>query len=161
MTKVQDRLANRAGGYSVTRDEVLREFKIIRGNLVLEDEVLDSYIQNTDLWPDDLPQGQTYFEGLAQHVYVNRYERSVEARIACIAHHGCICQVCRLDFGARYGALGAGFIHVHHVRPVSSIGGVYRVDPVVDLVPVCPNCHAMLHRHNPPLTVEGLRALLI
>ena len=117
-------------------------------------------MEKAGLWPDDLPEGQAYFEGLAQQVVVNRYERSLEARAACIAHYGCVCQVCRIDFRVRYGALGAGFIHVHHVLPISSIGGEYRMDPVADLVPVCPNCHAMLHRREPPLAVERLRELL-
>ena len=112
------------------------------------------------LWPDDLPEGKAYFEGLAQQVVINRYERSTDARAACIAHYGCVCQVCSVDFSKRYGPLGEGFIHVHHVVPVSSVGNEYRVDPVADLVPVCPNCHAMLHRSEPPLAVERLRALL-
>lgn len=113
------------------------------------------------LWPDDLPEGgQAYIEGLAQQVIVNRYERSPDARAACISHYGCVCQVCHIDFRKRYGALGTGFIHVHHVLPISSVGSEYFVDPVVDLVPVCPNCHAMLHRREPPLTIEGLRELL-
>ncbi|WP_454737195.1 HNH endonuclease [Cupriavidus necator] len=187
--KVQDRLAGRAKAQSVTRGEVLTEFQIIRGVLQSEEPLVafelptqsdvpedlnpgdesnptwvefeqDISIESTSLWPDDLPQGQTYFEGLAQQVTVNRYERSAEARAACIAHYGCVCQVCKLDFSKRYGVLGAGFIHVHHVRPVSSVGSTYRVDPVADLVPVCPNCHAMLHRFAPPLTIERLRALL-
>jgi hypothetical protein len=60
--------------------------------------------------------------------------------------------------GAR-GALrrrGAGFIHVHHRKPLALIGRSYAVNPVKDLVPVCPNCHAMLHTQNPPLSVEEL-----
>lgn len=112
------------------------------------------------LYPDDLPAASTYIEGLAQQILINRYERSPEARAASIAHYGCVCQVCKVDFGRRYGPLGAGFIHVHHVVPISTIGEHYRIDPIVDLVPVCPNCHAMLHRYDPPLRVEDLRALL-
>lgn len=117
-------------------------------------------LESGTLWPDDLPEGQAYFEGLAQQVTVNRYERSADARVACISHYGSVCQVCRFDFGKRYGALGAGFIHVHHVQPIASVGREYQVDPVVDLVPVCPNCHAMLHRREPALAIEELCALL-
>ncbi len=119
-----------------------------------------SVVKNGSLWPDDLPEDQNYFEGLAQGVLVNRYERSLAARAACIAQYGCVCQVCLVDFSKRYGALGDGFIHVHHVLPISAVGRTYRVDPVADLVPVCPNCHAMLHRQDPPLRIEDLRALL-
>jgi 5-methylcytosine-specific restriction protein A len=68
--------------------------------------------------------------------------------------------VCGLDFGERYGALGEGFIHVHHLTELASIGREYEVDPVRDLRPVCPNCHAMLHRTDPALSPEELRAIL-
>lgn len=112
------------------------------------------------LYPDELPLRAPYMEGIGQQVLVNRFERSSEARSACIAHHGCVCQVCDFDFIEKYGDLGAGFIHVHHQVPIASIGTSYRVDPINDLVPVCPNCHAMLHRHEPPLEIEELRALV-
>jgi len=111
-------------------------------------------------YPDEIPEGTSYVEGLAQQVLVNHYERSAEARNACIGHYQCICQVCGIDFSKRYGPIGKGFIHVHHRVPISSIGINYRVDPIKDLVPVCPNCHAMLHRSEPPLEIEELRALL-
>lgn len=112
------------------------------------------------LYPDELPQDVSYVEGAAQQVSVNRYERSIEARNACIAHHGSTCQVCNLDFRKKYGELGAGFIHVHHRISIASIGNEYCVDPINDLVPVCPNCHAMLHRRQPPFEIEELRALV-
>ena len=120
----------------------------------------DFAVDGTNFFPDELPEGGRYIEGLAQEVLVNRYERSRDARRACLARYGCICQVCDLDFSERYGTLGAGFIHVHHRVPIASIGATYRIDPVTDLVPVCPNCHAMLHRHEPPLDVEQLRAFI-
>lgn len=88
---------------------------------------------------------QTYSEGALKVIKVNAYERDRKARQACINFHGTDCKVCGLDFGSRYGEIGAGFIHVHHLVPLASIGAEYEVDPVKDLVPVCPNCHAMLH----------------
>ncbi|QXW18918.1 HNH endonuclease [Comamonas aquatica] len=112
------------------------------------------------LYPDELPQGVTYAEGSGQQVMVNRYERSLEARNACIEHYGTACQVCGLDFSEKYGELGSGFIHVHHRVQIASIGRAYHVDPINDLAPVCPNCHAMLHRREPPLEIEELRALV-
>lgn len=91
---------------------------------------------------------------------MNAYESDRAARQACIQHFGLACAVCGLDFEEKYGALGAGFIHVHHVVPISELGPDYRLNPVEDLRPVCPNCHAMLHRQRPPLSIEALRALL-
>lgn len=101
-----------------------------------------------------------YDEG-AQHTAIeNVYERNPQARKECITHSGLRCQVCDLDFEERYGELGKGFIHVHHLKPLSEIGSQYQVNPVRDLRPVCPNCHSMLHQKSPPLKIEELRCLL-
>jgi HNH endonuclease len=100
----------------------------------------------------------TYTEGTPQSVLVDIYERNSLARKACIEHYGAQCQVCGFDFGKTYGKIGEGFIHVHHVRPLSEVGEQYQVHPVVDLRPVCPNCHAMLHRKDPPLLINQLKS---
>ena len=109
---------------------------------------------------EEIPTRQTYPVGSVQRVLVNQYERNPRARAACIRHHGAQCTVCDFDFENRYGERGRGYIHVHHKRPLSSLPSTYRLDPKNDLVPVCPNCHAMLHRREPPLDVEQLRPLL-
>nr|WP_141661888.1 HNH endonuclease [Burkholderia ambifaria] len=112
------------------------------------------------LYPDDIPGGVQYFEGAVAQVLVNVYERNAAARRACINHYGYACMVCDLDFEVRYGSIGRSFIHVHHEVPIADIGANYQVDPIRDLKPVCPNCHAMLHRQDPPLPIEKLRAML-
>ena len=99
-------------------------------------------------------------EGAATDVAQSRYERNPQARSHCLAHYGLACQACGMDFATRYGELGKGFIHVHHLTPLANDGTEHEVDPVKDLRPVCPNCHAMLHRRNPPLAIAELRALL-
>jgi hypothetical protein len=110
------------------------------------------------LYPDEIVDTSgTIFEGAKQQVTVNRYERSPKARTKCLAHHGHRCKVCDLDFAERYGDIGRGFIHVHHLIPLADIGEKYEIDPLNDLIPVCPNCHAMLHKRIPPVTVEALR----
>jgi hypothetical protein len=100
----------------------------------------------------------SYFsEGGRQEGAQSRIERSGPAREACIAAHGLKCTVCGLDFEDAYGALGAGFIHVHHLEPLSQ--GVREVDPVGDMRPLCPNCHAMAHREEPPVSLDRLRKI--
>lgn len=99
-------------------------------------------------------------EGAKIRVEVNRYERSPVNRAACIAHYGTRCCACGLDFSEKYGALGSEYIEVHHNVPVSEMGGSYRLDPVKDLITVCSNCHAMLHRVSPPLRVEKLANII-
>ncbi|MFZ1389275.1 MAG: HNH endonuclease [Thiolinea sp.] len=101
-----------------------------------------------------------FYEGAKKTIVVNSYERNSKARKQCIAYWGCQCSVCNFDFFKTYGEIGANFIHVHHLVPVWSIGKTYQVDPVNDLRPVCPNCHAMLHTSEPPLAIEQLKAIL-
>lgn len=108
---------------------------------------------------DEVPN-IAFREGSVGEVTINAFERSPTARQACIAHWGSRCIVCGLSFDERYGELGQGFIHVHHLIPLAAVSGTYEVDPVIDLRPVCPNCHAMLHRKDPPLAIDELRALL-
>ena len=49
---------------------------------------------------------------------------------------------------------------MHHLLPLSEIKISYVVDPKEDLRPVCPNCHAVIHRRNPPFTLEEVRDML-
>lgn len=123
-----------------------RKFWILPGDVLSE--------QNS--FPDEIQNPEKYFEGLTKASIVNAYERNAKARSACIAFHSPICQACSIDFGEVYGKLGEGFIHVHHKIPLHQINERYEVDPINDLVPVCPNCHAMIHRSKPMLTIEEL-----
>lgn len=95
--------------------------------------------------PEEVAQPSLFIEGACRRVSVNAYERDAEARRRCIEHYGAECCVCGFRFGAIYGKEAEGYIHVHHLRPLADIGGEYEVDPIADLRPVCPNCHAVLH----------------
>jgi 5-methylcytosine-specific restriction enzyme A len=112
-----------------------------------------SPVQNAE----EVTTPERYFEGAVRQVMVNAYERDARARDACIRHYGPECTVCGLRFEDRYGELGKGFIHVHHVVPLARVGENYAIDPLKDLVPVCPNCHAMLHAGDTVLTIEELK----
>jgi len=110
--------------------------------------------------PEEVPSGSTYSEGSVQRILVNRYERDPRAREECIRHYGTICFLCGFDFVAVYGEVMTGFIHVHHLNPLSSLGADYEVDPIQDLRPVCPNCHAVLHRREPTYSPDEVRQFL-
>lgn len=110
--------------------------------------------------PEEVPNPQRFREGTTRRVSVNVYERDPAARRACLDHHGLACRICGFDFLERYGELGRGYIHVHHLFPLASIGAEYDVDPVAHLLPVCSNCHAMIHRREPPLAPDEVRAVL-
>lgn len=106
----------------------------------------------------DGPQG--FSEGSSYTVELTKYERDPRNRRLCLEYSGTSCAVCGMDFERTYGPIGMGFIHVHHVVPVSQLGEGYVIDPRRDLVPVCPNCHSMLHRTDPPLLPGELRSML-
>lgn len=110
--------------------------------------------------PDELHPNESYAEGVRKSVSLNAYERNPQARAACLAHFGLRCSVCDLLLEERYGSIASGFIHVHHTVPLSEVGPNYRVNPQKDLRPVCPNCHAVIHRRKPPLSVAEARRLI-
>lgn len=109
--------------------------------------------------PEEVNPNASYQEGRVKTVLVNVYERDSKARDDCLGHHGYNCAVCEMNFLAVYGELGRDFIHVHHKKPVALRKGPYKINPRLDLVPVCPNCHAMLHATNPPQTIEQLQRI--
>lgn len=108
--------------------------------------------------PEEISSPESFTEGAVTTVSSNRYERNRHARSRCLEHWGTSCSVCEMDFATTYGDRGKDFIHVHHSRELSSIGESYTVDPIHDLRPVCPNCHAMLHQTRPAMTVDELRS---
>ena len=116
---------------------------------------------NDDVYDVDYPEDdEKLYEGVLMKVNANKYERNQKARKECVAKKGYQCLVCGRDFEATYGEIGRNFIHVHHLTPISSIGQEYELNVDTDLVPVCPNCHYMLHRKNPPYTIEELKEML-
>lgn len=112
------------------------------------------------VYPDDVKTTDVHYEGAVTKTIVNRYERDSKARDKCIEYYGLKCQICFFDFEKVYGELGAGFIHVHHIVPIANIKQEYKINPIKDLIPVCPNCHSMLHKKNPPLAIETLKKIL-
>jgi 5-methylcytosine-specific restriction protein A len=102
----------------------------------------------------------SYYEGDLKQVTTTIRKRNIEARNECIKIKGAKCRVCKFDFEKAFGELGKGFIHVHHINPISDKKGEYEITPD-DLVPVCPNCHAMLHRKKDiTLSIEELKEII-
>lgn len=98
-----------------------------------------------------------YIEGSKEIITVNKYERNIQARNKCIEIHGCFCKICKFDFEKFYGSLGSKYIHVHHIIPLYKIQNEYNVCPEKDLIPICANCHAMIHRGRNTLSIEELK----
>jgi 5-methylcytosine-specific restriction protein A len=119
--------------------------------------------------PDEIRDERTSYEvsprryfpiNAASRVYVNKYERNPLARRECIQHYGVNCSVCNINFEKVFGQIGKGFTHVHHLSLISELDEGYVLDPIKDLIPVCPNCHSMLHRKNPPYSIEELKNII-
>ncbi|MEA9357258.1 HNH endonuclease [Bacteriovorax sp. PP10] len=101
-----------------------------------------------------------YREGKSSEYISKKYERDENARKECLRIRGVICLACEIDFQEKYGKIGKGFIHVHHVIPLSERDAEYSPDPATDLIPLCPNCHAMIHKLGKPYSLEELIKIL-
>ena len=115
---------------------------------------------SSQLSPDELPDHSQFPEGAKARITVSAYERNPAARAECIEHYGSRCYICDFDFFKVYGEIGRDFIHVHHLTPFGAAADPRLTDPITDLRPVCANCHAMLHRRNPPIPVAELKQLV-
>ena len=132
------------------KEEGLLEF-LLHPHQMVNDEVFD-----VDYPEDD----EKLYEGALVTVKANKYERNQKARRECVEKKGYQCLVCGRDYVATYGEIGRNFIHVHHLTPISTIGKEYQLNVDTDLAPVCPNCHYMLHRKDPPYTIEELKDII-
>ncbi|NFU40199.1 HNH endonuclease [Clostridium sporogenes] len=101
-----------------------------------------------------------FSEGKLVSVKVNKYERSPKAREKCLEHHGYKCSVCGFNFEEFYGSIGKEVIEVHHKKALYEIKESYVVDPINDLIPVCSNCHTIIHHRNPKFEIDELKSLI-
>ena len=106
------------------------------------------------------PKDFDHQEGKIVQKNLTTHERNKNLRDHCIAyfralHHGrIVCECCGFDFGKAYGEWGEGYIEVHHLLPISQTEGQHDVNPEKDLVPLCANCHSVIHRGD-----EGVMSL--
>lgn len=101
------------------------------------------------------------FEGAVLESVVRRRERNPRNRLLCIRLHGEKCLACGTEPKRRYGDVAGAIIEVHHLEALSLLAEPRPYDPATDLVPLCPNCHRVVHTRRPvPIPVEELKALL-
>lgn len=136
----------------------------IRPELVDELEVLwsdllsNQYDEQSHFISIDKAEG-IFKEGTPKQSLTTSYERNPFARKKCLEHYGYSCSICNFNFEDTYGEIGRNFIHVHHLNQISTFGKEYHVNPIKDLRPVCPNCHYMIHKRNPPFTIEEIKSV--
>ncbi len=125
-------------------------------------------IGNNDVYSIEYEEGYTphlpgeeslinSMEGAVRRISVNQYERDPRCRTQAIQKHGVRCFGCRLELAEMYGIIARGYIQIHHVKPVSSGITKTKID---DLIPLCPNCHIIVHLKDPPLTVNELKDII-
>ncbi len=105
------------------------------------------------------PREREQTEGERKHVEYETIHRNPALRQACLDKYGYQCQCCGMDFASLYGEeLGANFIEVHHLQMISTFDESRPDDYVENLVPLCSNCHSMIHHgKDKPLTLGELR----
>lgn len=144
-------------------DDIFFTFKGLGYIKDLEDghpaNIVWGFTNDLDNKPDDTKR-KKFIEGARLSKTYTVYERNRAARAKCLQHYGYKCAVCDFDFNKVYGEIGENFIHVHHEKELSSIGEEYMLDPINDLKPVCPNCHAMLHKRKPAYSLQELKNII-
>ena len=112
------------------------------------DTLLDKTIPHFERELEAKLKKEELTEGEAKRVFTTKYERNPKARAACLEHYGYSCKICGMNFADAYGPEFKDIIEVHHIVPISEIGESYVVDPIKDLIPLCPNCHAAVHSES-------------
>lgn len=111
--------------------------------------------------PQDEPEEDVFPEGrlkYEQHIRRERKPRLVQIakRRRMQRDQKLVCEICDFDFLEAYGLHGDGYIEAHHIVPVSTLKENTPTRPE-DLALVCANCHRMLHRIDPLLSIEEMR----
>lgn len=130
----------------------------------IEDDVLEEISQDNPLDIDTINielETKIRKEGKVKYVYGKQYERNPKNRIEAIKYHGTKCVVCGFDFEKIYGNRGKGYIEIHHIRPLSFVREESNINPKTDLVPICSNCHRMIHRKKDNvLSIDDLKQII-
>ncbi len=105
-------------------------------------------------------------EGSNKYTVSKRYKRSHKLRNQAIEYYaaennGLFCDICSFDFEKTYGEPARGYIEMHHLKPVYMYEGEDEQqtinEAIANLIPVCANCHRVIHRAKPPYKVESVR----
>lgn len=136
------------------QEELSEKFLQIVGNDYFAVDINSSPEKSMETDPTDI------WEGNAKQTLTTHYERNPLARLDCLREHGYSCKVCDLNFSNLYGKIGLDYIHVHHIVPISKRKRPYKINGAKDLVPLCPNCHAMTHKRIPPYSTDELKGIM-
>lgn len=149
-----------AGKNPIDVSEYLNKFELINDKIESLTEPPKKQDNSSVVFQEKVSETETYHEGRVKKIKANIYERNTKARKRCIEHYGFNCFICQFNFEKVYGELGKNLIHVHHLTPLSERRYEYQLDPIKDLRPVCPNCHAVIHSREPAYSIEDIKKLI-
>ena len=94
--------------------------------------------------------------------------RNTFARKKCLEYYfpdnkNYTCILCGFDFGKQYGTFGEKYIEVHHIEShttKSKTKGEHEIDPTKELIPICSNCHSIIHREKPAVSIEKMTEII-
>lgn len=132
--------------YDPDVQKIALKFTKHNNNIIL-DILATTYI-NDDADTDIVDIVDLIKEGLKKEIITKIYARSKALRETAIKLHGTSCAICGFNFEEKYGNLGKDFIEIHHIKPLYMNNEETIINPEKDLIPVCSNCHRMLHRHR-------------
>lgn len=131
----------------------------------VDPDVFFSIIENSTVSTETVQENSefiSYQEGTKSIIYSTKFERNTTLRQRVLQEKGFTCVCCGFNFEKTYGEIGKNFIHVHHIVPLHRYSGEAVKNSVNDLVPICPNCHAMIHRNKEStLSIEDLKNILL
>ena len=99
-------------------------------------------------------------EGRKRDYYGFRYERNPQNRKKALEIHGTTCYACGFNYEKTYGPFGKDYIEIHHINPLAQQDSEVEINPETDLIPLCANCHRMIHHTKPCLSLEELKELI-
>jgi 5-methylcytosine-specific restriction protein A len=141
-----------------TEPPVMRFRRADSGFNLYDLEIIHPKEIENDIESEIAQEREAHAEGAVKKYYGKRYERDPKNRKKALEVHGTVCVICGFDFEKVYGERGMGFIEVHHTEPLSSFDEEQIVNPETDLIPVCANCHRIIHRRRDNvLTIEKMR----
>ncbi|TDM48526.1 hypothetical protein ETI08_05105 [Macrococcoides goetzii] len=153
-------------GYRLSEIGIKFGNEIVSGKYLNEEEnrlIKDKF--NTTSFPDviyDFPK--SYLEGKESLVIHIKKERNALVRQDVIRrflinNKHVYCEACGFDFYNKYGDLGKDYIECHHTKPIHQMDGETETN-IDDMVLLCSNCHRMIHRHTPMLSLQELKDII-
>lgn len=131
--------------------------------LVRNDEEVDEYLDESIAYR--LSYGVSVSEGkrIIKYHYSRERNRNIIKHAISQAKRDfgkIVCEICDFDFEQRYGKRGKDFIEGHHKKPISEFTDTGGITNIEDIALVCSNCHRMIHRVLPWLSVDEMKGII-